>query len=396
LCCLDRQNRLNEIDFSSKRIVQLTLTNTEKMMEYDHGGVTRIRKIILKNHLKQIDQYHDLFFGIYALIELEELVIFSDFSNSLRYICGTKLNEDNCKFICDYINAAYRNPKECYDLFCCFNDEYEETITDLGAQNYLIRNLDYKKVDFHSMSIEYKEEVTQYISAAMELDNAQNCIEYLRMTNTLIPSIERIISDSGLTDEYIELINEIDCPTEQTINWISNQDDIFSLSHNTTSELLIKGFFKEYLFGKTLNDGRLNFDPNLFAISIYIEAYNSSDSMFDIMHGNREFIKFLLDEKEFADFTLKRLRPIYVLRQPFYFVKHMFERLDADQIVEYLEIFPHLDTDDDSKAFLDFIKLPEITAKLNSKKSRSLAREKIWTPGDRQKFTKFMKKKYPD
>ena len=244
------------------------------------------------------------------------------------------------------------------------------------------------------MADEQKEAIVENVQDAMNLMDAANCIKFLRLTKSLIVSLEKRIVKAELSDEYVNLINDINQPSEFTLTWICDQYVNFGLNFGITDALLKKEAYVEYVSGKTLFKKYFTFQPDIIPIEDYLWIYVNNDEVFEFMQFNDEILQSIINHGDFEELSSERIMPLTRFRQPFGLVKRAFEIISSDEFEQYLLSFRHLDTAEDSRAFLELIKYGSNYEKLNTRKSRYHAREKLWERGERASFSMHMKKYY--
>jgi len=398
LCTMWGDEKLDELDYTDERVKKNILNASERINMVNPEIIIALRKAILKKSLKNFKEYEELFRNEYSLISKDELDYFKDFEESLSFIDKGKVNEAQCDYLIEYINRKNRTAEECYVLFEMFDSKLAVSFSATTIKK-IVDNLDYEKIDFAGMSKEQKEEASANISAALGLNDANNCIAFMKKVNSLIPILEQtvlniIATDASFKEKYIVLINEIDKPTEKTIQWLVAKPVDFALGPNITAELLERKEYPKYLIGKTLKDGELNFDTSVLDISVYISGYKSNNKAFKVMSKNHEFLNYIVQHKLYIGMDKTRLKTLYKTNQTCDLLINMMDTFDASEKVNYFKTIPNIDLEE-SKDFTAFARDGENFTKFETKLIRNGVHVKLNTRY-KGSFKRFMNIKYPE
>lgn len=394
LCSMFKANRLKEIDFSNDVIVPLVCNACayiNNIYNYDELFIA-IRLTILQTAIESSFKYMVLFSDEYPLITKDELLCFTDISSALPFICISIINQENYKNLIDFLNATERTGPDCYKFFEFMFQE--NALEDVTISMEIIQQIDYSVVKYNEMSEEQKNNVAASISDIMQFSEPNNCLDYMILTKSLTTSLEEKTSED-MEDDYIALINDLNQCTSYTIQWLSNQLVTYALNNKLTDALLEKGEYESYIIGKTLFDEKLTFDTESIPFEHYLSAYINDNEVFEFMKNNDDFLQAVVSNGVYEDLEPDRIMPLTKFRQPIKLILQAFKTMTSDQIETYLYSFKHLNEERDSGEFLKYIKTDENYKKLSTYNARRRARELIWSPSDRQSFTKFMHKFFP-
>ena len=81
----------------------------------------------------------------------------------------------------------------------------------------IVYGLDYKKVLFDSMTKEQISEVVEMLTVPLNLNIAEEAKKFMLLVNCLDEELEKIVFTKLNTDEYIDLINQLNTYSKYTI-----------------------------------------------------------------------------------------------------------------------------------------------------------------------------------
>ena len=389
-------DKCNMLELSEN--IEEKLDIVEEIFEYLGENIYKLRKQIISEKLT--DAYKRLFFDDYPIISESELDLISDISELIKVIDFSKITLENLNVFVNKVNNSYSNKDELIKIIEIFDANETNIITDINIiEAFFEKFIWYENVTM-LLTKEDKEYIYITLNTPLKLNNPVEALKFLNKIGFLIESVEKQVY-SGISkgiikkEEYINLINEFNIATEETINIIITEEWQEGLNSNITSKLIEKDNYVQYIECKTLWDNNLELETNKIDFKYYVEAYNQSDKIYDIMIRNEEFLQLIMNSEEYVNITThEKLKPLYHLRQPIEFVKYLFENLEDEEIYEYLENEWHLNTEQDSIEFQRLICQEKYIKYIENSKYYYIVLNKLWKPWHKGQLTKNRKEKY--
>lgn len=359
-------NQIDDIDYSNSNVASSILTACSNIINENEQVFISLRKCIIKKLETVYEMYGPLFEGEYPIITKDELNTFSEFSNAIICIDGSKLDVENCNFVWEYCNQDFRNADNCYKIFdCLFNARLNVKDSDVAKKIFYA--LDFNKIKFANLTEDNKETVIGFVADLLELNNAEEALKCMRHIETLIPKLEVTIQDSNLINEYIDFLNERKEYTDASIQWIENIELKAALCPEITEQLYHKESYINYVIGKSLYDQALIYDTNLLSTESYLDIYINKPCMFNIMSNNQKFMQDIVKTNLYTKMKdLKLIKPLFRLPQTIGMMEFIWPFLNEDEYSEYLISIPEISTLDDSKAIKVFLCKDENMDRLGS------------------------------
>ncbi|MCL2718988.1 MAG: hypothetical protein FWE14_09450 [Lachnospiraceae bacterium] len=355
-------NRLNEISFEDINLIKSIALACTVLNNYNDQIICKIRKAIIVKCGEDIFEekyagYYDLFYGDYPLVTINELDNFINFSFSLSYINGSKVEAENYQFIIDFINSQERTAQECCDIFeTLFSGGYISCINDNKIIEKIVNELDYSNINFYEMTLEQKDTVADLLKIPLKLNNPSNAIDFMNKVRSQIESLEKIIINHYEVELYIDLINRLNDPTDYTMEWIEETEITFQLPDKVTSKLIKNNVYDKYLIGKILRDGSFNFPMEEVDSKFIVELYFPDSPIFQFLASNFNFVSYLIETKEYIKWDfLEYLRPLYKGKQTLDFVKYLFILISNKEKKYYLSVMGEIKNVEDSKNIAYFL-----------------------------------------
>lgn len=339
---LIKQNRCNELELVNDIEGKLKLVkNIYSIIEND---IVRLRKEIIIQEL--YTQYKSLFLKPYPIISKEEIEILENIQEMKELIDFSNVSENEIEYIVNKINSTSYNSKELIDILEMVDSNVTNSIKDKDLINSFLDKLRINPNNIIELSDEDRTEIYRILRKPLILSNYDNAIKFSRKIGYIIKEIDVLLYDfitgnyEAYISDYIELINELDIPTEQTIKNIialmSNNKE-FELSNEILKELLSKEKYKEYIIGKTIKDDRLILELDKIELENYIEVYNNTKFAYDIMLKSTEFKKQVIDNNLFDKINKEKLEDFYDYTYSIDFVRYLFDTLSKDKVLEYVK-----------------------------------------------------------
>jgi hypothetical protein len=359
-------NTLDLFDFKAKGIVSKLLELGIAIYKNHPEKFLKIRHETLKQLIETDPNIYKLFLPDYPLITESELDLIDDPKGKLYYyIQHNFINEENYSLLSNYCNKkAFTNDKLFYFFNMLFEKEenIENYISDTKIVRLILSDIDFSKIKFNSMSEDQQGEVCEILSEAYQTKTAIGSLEFMKEVMCLIPVFEKtfeaeILKDVALSDQYIDLVNNIKQPTKETLNIFKTIKINKALVPEITDWLYENEYYIRYIAGKSLYDKKIP-DDETVDLKYYYNAFTMSENFAEMCFAETDWLfkfakKELLDERMPGEYLLN----FYKIRQPIFLIRYILQRLstDVEEIKNYLHNIPHIDSDSDANAFIDVI-----------------------------------------
>ena len=389
------QDRCNEIDLSEN--YEENLKTIEEISDELSDTIINLRKEIIRKKLS--NEYKELFFDDYPIITHEELEMLNTIEIIIDLTNFNKVDINNLNDIVNKINNLYSTGEELIKIIGIF-DKKDNSISDINITNKFFDIFEWNKDLVKSLTEDQRSYIYNVLKNNLRLTDYNYEIKFSYKIGYIISEIDNELyikakNDINCYEQYMELVNQLDIPTEQTITNILNFNREYKLNINITNYLWSKGYCTESIIGRVLFENSINIKLAKESLSQYVEAYNKTKEAHDIMASNDEFIQLMMDNESYKDFkTKEKLEPFYRLRQPITFVKYVFETLEETDIYEYLKCSWHLDTEEDSEKFQRLICEDRYIKFIESSEMYNIVWEKLWKTSHKGLLTKARNKKY--
>ena len=246
-------NQIDDINYSDDTVKDNIITASKVLYNKNPSAFILLRKCIIRNMQNVYDKYSMIFEGEYPIITKDELNTFVTFSDAIICIDGSKLNVENCDFVWEYCNQDDRSPEDCLKTFdYLFNSEHDTVVRDSDVAKKLFYALDFDKIKFKELEESQRENAISYISTLLKLDDASEALGCLQHLKALIPTLEKTIQESNLTNEYINFLNVLKQYTDVSIQWVENIELNTALCPAITSQLYNRKKYINYVIGKSV------------------------------------------------------------------------------------------------------------------------------------------------
>ena len=393
-----KQNRLEKVEFNNIEDMARMKEDLDSIYEMSESKFIEIRKFILKDDSIDTEEFEALFYGGYPIISSDELGSEKNPITALKFLNREKIDEQNCGYIAQYCNTHIKGEGQISSaLKSLFSEEYSDLISSNEICKKLFYSLDFKQIKFNEIGRERQEKVVGYIFKPLELNQPAEAVRFLRHVGCLIESIEKEAQKVSPVEEYIELINELNASTDETINWIEAQSADIPMNDKIAEKFLLKKEYSRYIIGKSLFVGELSFELNKVELEQYVKVYiNADNKMLSIMSGHWLFLESVMDQDMFIKFDIEHLRPMYKVPQQLKFIKFIFENYDDVEKILYLESIGKFQTEKDSKGFQTLICKKENIELLGNWALFSRIYENLWesAPTHKQLFRRAWNKRW--
>lgn len=386
----DKSNELN-----LQNNVEQNLVTIKNILNILKDNIFKLRKIIIDKKL--LNEYRDIFIGEFPFIIQTEIDMIGELKDLVTVIDFDKITINNIDNIVNRINTIYKNKN---DLILILDIFGKKMITDINTINRFFENFMWKEEICYQLTYDEKENIYEILSTPLKLSNSVEALKFLNKINFLIESVEKQIyvglkNRNISEEEYINLVNRINNPTEETIKIITALNLQYGFNEKITKSLLDNKYIELYIISKTLWENKLELE--LDKIENYINLYNSTDIILEQMKANQEFWQYILDNDLYKNINSnEKLKPLYKLRQPIKFVKYLIERLSKNEFLNYLEEKWHLNTEEDSWQFQKLICDDKYIKYIEEDEYYYIVLEKLWKPTHKAQVTKNRNKYFPD
>lgn len=351
-------NKLGEIPFDNKPEEMIDEIKYVQGVSLD--AFYNIRKHIIYKNL--VIEYKEIFFGGFNFITKEEYLLIDNTIMSIEFIDTGYIEDDTIDEVCDILNSKKYNREETKYLFEYFfnPDVNDDCIVDERVIISFISRLNFKEsIDFNLLLENERDIVVNYFSSALSLDNPTKALNFMKNTESLVPSLEIIVQKSGtLDDDYVNLLNNLNSYTDKTIEWIINKYIHFELPPSICDVLYEEGHFYEYIPAVSLRINELIIDEKI-DFEHYVDVYEDVDEMLDLMSKNYWFLEKLRDSGKYSRLKQAQLRALYKIEQTEQLFKYVFENSDDEEKMYYLNNYYNFKTEEDSKKFQLMICQPD-------------------------------------
>ena len=380
-------DKINELDLQNN--VEQNLVIIKNILDILKDNILKLRKVIVEKRL--LDEYIDIFMGEFPFITLQEIDMIEELKDLIKVIDFNKITINNIDIIVNKINTIYKDKN---DLILIIDIFIQGKIVDINIISKFFENFIWKEEITYQLTYDEKENIYQILSTPLKLNNSIEALKFLNRINFLIESVEKQIyvglkNGNISKDEYINLVNRINNPTEETIKIITVLNLQYGFNNKITKSLLDNKYIEQYIISKTLWENKLELELNEIGIENYINIYNSTDIILEQMNKNQKFWQYILDNELYKNIDLnEKLKPLYKLRQPIKFVRYLIERLNENEFLSYLKEIWHLDTEKDSWEFQKLMCDDKYIKYIEEDEYYYIVLEKLWKPSHKAQVTK--------
>lgn len=391
------QCRSNEIDL--KNNVEDNLDIIKDIANVIKNNIVVLRKEIINQGLAE--KYKEIFFGDYIVITAEEIEILKSIKDIVLLVDFGRVAINDVDNIVNKINQLYFTEEELIKVISIFDKTNgNNMISDIDLINRFFEKFEWDKKLVRKLTEEQRSYIYKILKEPLRLADYNYSIQFCYKIGYIITEIDNQLYIKSSTDvtcynQYINMINQLDIPTEQTITNIINFEEEEKFNINISNYLWNKEYYTESIIGRVLWEDRLDINRVKTSLNEYTEAYNKTIKAHEIMANNQEFIQLLMDNDKYIDIKTKsKLEPFYKLRQPIKFVKHIFENLEDLDIYEYLKCKWELNTEEDSLEFQKLICDDRYIKFIESQEMYNIVWFKLWKSSHKTLLTKARNKKY--
>ena len=338
---LIKQNRCSELELAND--IEEKLEMIKNIYSIIENDIILLRKEIITQEL--YIQYKSLFFKPYPIISKEEIDILENIREIKELVDFSNVSEKEIEYIVNKINKLDYTSKELIDVVEMFDPSVTNSIKDNDLINSFFYKLQINSNNIIELSDEERTKIYKILRSPLILSNFDNAIKFSRKIGYIIKEIDVLLYDfivgnsEAYLSDYVELINELDIPTEQTIKNVialMSKNNEFGISDKILKVLLNKEKYKEYIIGKTIKEDKLILKLDKIMLEDYIEVYNNSKYTYEIMLKSEEFKKQVIDNILFDKIKKEKLKDFYEYSYSIDFIRYLFDTLSRDEVLEYV------------------------------------------------------------
>lgn len=374
------KNQIDNINYLDDTVRENIISASRVLLAEDETIFILLRKSIIRKVQNVYNKYGQIFEGEYPIVTKEELNTFNVFLDAIICIDASKLDLENCDFVWEYCNQDNRSANECLSVFkYLFDKEHKLVVEDRDVARKLIYALDFDKIRFCELNIAQREEAANYVFELLGLSEPEEALKFLRHLKTLVPSLEQVIQESSLTEDYISLLNDLMTYTDTSLQWIESVKVKMGLCPVITDQLYNRKYYVNYVIGKSLYENKLVYDKNMLSLEQYFDMYLNRQCMYDVMSENEEFISDIAKAGLYTQISsIALIKPLYYLPQTTDMFEYIWSILSDNEYSEYLMCIPKIATLDDSKSIQKFLCIQENMDKLGSYSMRDRIDFLLW------------------
>jgi hypothetical protein len=397
-------NKIDDFDFTQDGVVEKLIDFAAEFNKDYPDYFLSIRLAAIRQLKTNNPKFYKLFINSYPLIRDIELEYIGNNDNDLYfYMNHSEINDDNCVLLSNYCNKMHFEKNSLFNFFTNLfesDDEDENYIGDIDIIKIVLSSINFKDIHFESMTDEQQKELSKIFEPAYNLTSAIGCIEFMETINCLLPELEKTVLQGAKNNEieysqYLDLLNDIQKPTNTTLNNMKNIPVNQPLSPLITEWLHKNNYFMPYLVGKSLYDNNIPIDSTIPILSYYNALIHSEK--FAMLCFERKDILFEFARNKVLDKNLKDscLINFYTIRQPIFLIIFILERLHdkTEEIKKYLHSIADIDTEQEANEFIDVITDKKYIELLYDKDLFYCIYHKMWNKTMKQKLTFRVNKK---
>ncbi len=391
------ENRTNELNLEDD--IEEKLELIDSIVSVLGEDIVILRKEIIKRALGLM--YKNIFFESYPIISLEEINLLNDVNTIKQLVDFSRVEEDLLDGIVTRINQTYSTKEELVEVIEIFDrTKTSNNLKDISLVKRFFDNFEWKKELIKDLTDEQRSYIYRILKDFLRLTDINYAVAFSYEIGYIIKEIDNQLyiqakNNTTYYNEYMELANEIDIPTEQTITNIINFGKECRLNRNLSNAIWENGYYTKSIIGKVLWDEQVSIEHAKSNIDEYVEAYMKTIEAHDIMASNNEFLQEIIDKDLFYNIKTKnKLLPFYKLRQPIKLVRYIFETLSDSDILEYIKTDWELNTEEDSLEFQKLICDEKYIKYIENQEVYEIVKFKLWKASHKTLLTRARNKKF--
>lgn len=391
------QNRCNELNLKEDIILNLMIIAT--IRSKIENNISDLRCEIINQKLEK--EYREIFFKPYKIIGPKELDLLKNIESICTYVDFQDIQENELNVVIERINNLLETKEDILEIINVIDKSKINSIKDESLVNYFWKNINIEKIIFSDFTDIELKSIYSVLAKPLMLENFENALDFSERIKFIIRDLDLrfyIMIDNGnrlLTDRYMELINLIDKPTEQTIKNITlvfSKNREYPLSENILKILLEKQYFKEYIIGDILNKDDSIFEKNeKIDIDEYIKEFNKGNGVYEKLKNNNVFKKEIISLHKIDYIEAKYLENFFDLDFNIELMTVIFGKLDKEKIKDYLINYLKITDSSISYKVRMFLNNPKNIWLFEDEKTFNSIKNKMYR-GDKAQLTIFKNK----
>lgn len=302
---------------------------------------------------KNDSRYLSLFNTPFPLITKDEFISLANTSDAISCTNIDEIDESNYSEVFCFIYERFYSCEETVQLMQhLFDPEHYSGDTQQALFSDMVTDFDFKAVGVPALEIEDRE--TVYSLVEHGFDDADVFLEdRLRKMGTLIPSVEKELSDD---DCYPELVCELDEFTPYTLEWMKDHYISVPASTKLSTALKENHDFENFITSSVLREKNMIIDESIPRDS-YLNVYLDVPEMYSIMSNHWDFLEGLQNQASLKKLSessrySELIPPIYKVPQHHEFFRFILDGAFTDDFkTDYLDNMGKFSSNADSKAF---------------------------------------------
>jgi hypothetical protein len=394
-------NKIEDFDFTQDNIIKKIIDiATEFNTDYPDYFLS-IRLAAIKQIKTSDPTFYQLFIDDYPLIrDIELEYIYNSDDDIYLYINYSKINDKNYILLPNYCNKMRFERDSLFKFLTNLLDNLLEFDEDASIIKLILSAIDFKNIHFESMTYEQQTGLSETFENIYDLTSAVDCVEFMQTINCLVPELEEIVWTGAENNEieyseYLDLLNDIQKPTNTTLNIMKNIPINQSLSPPITDWLYKNNYFVRYLIGKSIHDNDIPKDPSIHILNYY-NALIHSNKFAELCFKRKEILlefarNKVLDKKLVDSYLLN----FYTIRQPIFLISFILYRLndDIEEVKRYLYSIVDIDTEREANEFIDIITNEKYIKLLRDKDLFYWIYHRMWNKSQKHSLTFKVNKK---
>ena len=351
------------IDFSDPIVLQTIKDERDWLLSEYRSSFDKLRKMIVDAYL-YVEQYGFMFDSECPVMtpgEFSSLISNDDdqTQNIFNLIPPGLMTETLADLVVQYFNRKKR--QESYSILMYLSDLPES----LAAGSF--EKLDFSMIRYKRIAKEKRNNVKLAFHGILGLEEAENQLKFMRKTQLLDDTWEKEYQRSKTDDtkfqkQYVDLINELEKASRETINTLMAFRYVYGLKPCFTDELFNQRKYSCYVMAKILWENSFVMEEEsrgLLLWDTYVSTFKDPDGVRSkvqgIMGKNTEFLQMLVDKYEYKDTTEECFEYFSALKQNKGLLRYAYA-LGATYAIEYYGKIAGFADENAEKDFIEIIK----------------------------------------
>lgn len=324
------------IEYRIQVLIDSMIENINWLLKHEDVFMKLRLSVLKTSNEKNVFEYAFLFTEECPILTDEELstikYLYSD-EAILKLIPASIVTTDEVIMLQNFFNRRFQQNSIAYNYL-----EFIARMPNAVAKEcFYSLNFD-AAIKYCSFSAERKKNIKEMFNKILGLDTVAEKIKFMHATRFLDSSWEEIISDTvrtntNLQKSYIEAVNKssLNPVRSSTIRLICSFSSFYALNDIVTEGLYRLKQYKHYVICKSLFHKQFTLDQPERADAIweiYMEIFSGSihRGVRDLMDGNYELIKMIMERKSYTSFSNERRNILSKILQDSYCLQEAANR----------------------------------------------------------------------